>query len=90
MMAARPVNHQNNLSALLLHIGNDLADQDPNDLLLQSHVRRRRVPNRWQILRQAQKNFFTRCRRRLALLIELLLFPFKFLGFLQLRVPSSL
>ena len=55
MTAPRPVNHQNNLSAFLFHIGNDLADQYPHDPLLQSLVSSRRVPNRRQILRQNSK-----------------------------------
>ena len=35
---ASPVNQENNFSAFLLHPGNDLADQNPYDALLESHV----------------------------------------------------
>ena len=90
MTAARPVNHQNNLSAFFFHIGNNLADQYPHDPLLQSLVSSRRVPNRRQILRQTQKNFFIRCWRRLALIVELLQLTFQFFRFLQRTIPSNL
>ena len=90
MTAARPVNHPNNLCAFRLHIGNDFADEYPHDPLLQSLVSRRRVPDRRQILRQTQKNFFIRGWRRLALLVELLQFTFQFFRFLQRGIPASL
>ena len=38
--AAGPVNQQHDLTGGFIHIGNDLLDQNPNDPLLQPHVRR--------------------------------------------------
>jgi len=53
MTAPRPVNHQQDLASLIVHVGDDLLDQNSYNALLQTHVRRFRVPDHGQILRQA-------------------------------------
>ncbi|PYX78905.1 MAG: hypothetical protein DMG70_29920 [Acidobacteria bacterium] len=77
MTPAGPVNQQNTFSAFFLHLGNDLADQNPHDPLLQSHVRSRRVPNRRQILRQTQQNLRIRHRCRFTRVVKLVQFVFQ-------------
>src|ERR1700751_3183386 len=89
MATARPMNHQTNLSAFLLHINDDLANQDSHDSLFQSHVGRRRVPNYRQILCQTQKPLFTRRRYRLAFGVEVMPCTFKPLHFLPSSIPAS-
>ncbi len=90
MTPASPVNQQNNLSACLLHLRNDFADQNPHDPLLEPHVRGRRVPNRREILRQAQENLRIRHRCRLSLAIKLVQFVFKFFDFRRrVSAPSE-
>src|SRR6266508_2419887 len=90
MTAARPVDEQNNLSAILIGVSNDLPNEDSDDSLLQSHVRLGRVPNRWQVLRQAHENLRIRQGRRWTLAVGLMQLNFKVLYLLQRNVPSRL
>lgn len=52
VLAAGPVNQQNDLLVLLIYIRDDLCDQDANDALLQTHVGGRQIPNGGKIVRQ--------------------------------------
>ncbi len=56
MAAAGPVQQQEDFLGSIVDISNDLMNQDANNPLLQSHVRSRRVPDGWKILRKAQEN----------------------------------
>ena len=51
VLAAGPVNQQDDLLALLIYIGDDLCDQDANDALLQTHVSGGQIPNGGKIVR---------------------------------------
>jgi hypothetical protein len=45
MNATHPMNQQNDLASLGVHIGNDLLDQHAHDALLQPRIRGRRRPH---------------------------------------------
>src|SRR3989442_3378804 len=57
MTATGPVNEQDSFAAIFIDVRNDLLNEDPNDPVLQSHVRSWRVPHGRQILGQAYKDF---------------------------------
>jgi hypothetical protein len=90
MGATGPVNRQNDLSLLLIHIGDYLPNRDSYNSLLQSRVCRGRVPNGWQILRQAHEDLLVWYCRSRRLAIELVKPVLQVLNLLQRDVPSNL
>ena len=50
--AAVPVQHEHNLARRIVDVDDDFLDQDPDDALLQAHVRGGVVPERRQVLRE--------------------------------------
>src|SRR5437762_7970556 len=57
---AGPMNQQHDFSRGLIHIGDDLFDQNAYDSLLEPQVRCWRVPHGWKVLCQAAQGRFVR------------------------------
>jgi hypothetical protein len=90
MPAAGPMNQQHDFTRLLVHIRDDLMNENPNNPLFQPHISGGRVPDGGQILRQTQQYFLVRRRHGLHGNIKFLQLRFEFVGFPQLSVPARL
>jgi len=60
MLAAGPMNQQDDFIVVLIHVGDYFRDQDTDDALFQAHVRGRRIPNSGKIVRQVVQCFSIR------------------------------
>jgi hypothetical protein len=65
VLAAGPMNHQDDFLVFLIHIGNYFRDQDADDALSQTHVCGRRIPNSGKIVRQVMQSLSVRNSRHL-------------------------